>query len=46
MYDTILLMIINIDLDDETIKKVEQKAQIEQRSRKQMLELIIKRSVQ
>jgi len=39
-------MIINIDLDEETVKKVEKKAESEQRSRKQMIELLVKRAVQ
>jgi len=39
-------MKILIDLDDKTVEKVEKKAELEQRSRKQMLELIIERAVQ
>ena len=39
-------MKILIDLDDKIIEKVEKKAEIEQRSRKQMLELIIERFVE
>jgi len=38
-------MKILIDLDDKTLEKVEKKAKEEQRSRKQMVELIIERSV-
>jgi len=36
---------ILIDLDNKTIEKVEKQAESEQRSRKQMLELIIERAV-
>ena len=36
---------ILIELDDKTVEKVEKKAESEQRSRKQMLELIIERAV-
>lgn len=38
-------MRINIDLDDKTIKKVEEIADKEKRPRKQMIELIVERSV-
>lgn len=37
-------MIINIDLEDEIIKKVDNQAKQEDRSRKKMLELIVKRA--
>jgi predicted transcriptional regulator len=39
-------VIINIDLEEEVIEKVDKQAEKEERSRKKMLELIIKRSVQ
>lgn len=35
---------ILIDLEDKILEKVEKKAESEQRSRKQMIELIIERS--
>ena len=38
-------MKILIDLHDKTLEKVEKKAEVEQRSRKQMIELIIERYV-
>lgn len=41
-----ICMRIQIDLDDTTLKKVEQKAQEERRKRKQMIQLIIERAVQ
>lgn len=39
-------MRILIDLDDKVIEKVEKKAEHEQRSRKQMIEILVERSVQ
>ena len=39
-------MKVIIDLDNATLDKVQQKADKDERSRKQMLELIIKRAVQ
>lgn len=39
-------MKILIDLSDDVISKVEDKAEEEKRSRKQMLELIIERAVE
>lgn len=39
-------MRILIDLDDKVIEKVEKKAESEQRSRKQMIEILVERSVQ
>ena len=39
-------MRILIDLDDKIIEKVEKKAESEQRSRKQMIEILVKRSVE
>ena len=38
-------MKILIDLDDKTLEKVAKKAEQEQRSRKQMIELIVERSL-
>jgi len=35
---------VNIDLDKEILEKVDEQATKEERSRKQMLELLIKRS--
>jgi len=39
-------MKVLIDLDEKVIEKVEKQAEQEQRSRKQMIELIVERSVQ
>ena len=39
-------MKILIDLNDKVIEKVEKKAEEEKRSRKQMIEIIVERSVQ
>ena len=39
-------MKILIDLDDKTVEKAEKQAKLEQRSRKQMIELIIERALQ
>lgn len=38
-------MRILIDLDEKVIEKVEQRAEKEQRSRKQMIEILVERSV-
>ena len=37
-------MIINIELDEDIISKVQRQADQEKRSRKQMIELIVERS--
>jgi len=37
-------LIINIDLDEDLIKQVDEQAEKEERSRRKMIELIVKRS--